>query len=130
MFNLKKMSFGTIALFLVPSLAFAEDVKDVKSLITYIISILNALIPLLFAIAFIAFIWGIIKYIAAGGSAKMAEARNYIIFGILGMAVMLSVFGLAYLVKNSFFESAPTPIDVQSGNPLLQNPNAGDGYND
>ena len=111
MFNLKKVFYSSIIFLALPSLAFAKDIPDLKSLISYIMDTLNALIPLFFAIAFLAFIWGIIGYLRAGGAAKMAEARNYIIFGILAMAVMLSVFGLAYMVKNTFFESAPTPAN-------------------
>jgi hypothetical protein len=113
MSSIKKYSLIVFAFS--PAFALAADITDLKSLITYAIQIMNALIPLFFAMAFLGFIWGVIKYLYAAGPQKLSEARNYIIFGILAMAVMLSVWGLALLVKNSFFESAQTPVDVNIG---------------
>ncbi len=108
---LKKFSFTTSALVLMPSMAYAKDITDLKGLIAYIMEILNSLVPLFFAMAFLAFIWGIIKYLYAGGPKELGEARNYIIFGIIAMTVMLSVLGIANLIKNSFFKSTPTPVE-------------------
>jgi hypothetical protein len=122
MSSIKKYSLIVFAFS--PAFALAADITDLKSLITYAIQIMNALIPLFFAMAFLGFIWGVIKYLYAAGPQKLSEARNYIIFGILAMAVMLSVWGLALLVKNSFFESAQTPVDVNigGGKDLLNQP--------
>jgi hypothetical protein len=136
MLNLKTRLWGIVSLFLLPSLAFAldRDIHDLKSLITYVLQLLNALIPLFFAIAFLAFIWGIIKYLYAAGAKELSEARNYIIFGIIAMTVMLSVLGLANILKNTFFPQAPSPagnnfftqtngVDYQNTDSLRTNPN-------
>lgn len=112
MLNLKTRLIGIVSLFLAPSLAFAldGDVQDLKGLISYVLQILNSLIPLFFTIAFLTFIWGIIKYLFAAGSKELGEARNYIIFGIIAMAVMLSALGLATILKDAFFPQSPTPV--------------------
>ncbi len=101
--------------FLLPSVALA-DVTNIMSLISMFQSVLNALVPLLFSVALIAFIVGVIRYIwAAGNAAKIKEARGFIFFCIVAMAVMLSVWSLAFLVHDSFFPTSPAGINFGSG---------------
>ena|ERR1700733_6243855 len=94
--------------------ASGSGVTDLCSLITFLISLINMIIPLLFGLALLAFIWGIIRYIFAAEPNKLNEARNYMVFGIIGMAVMLSVWSLAFLVKDSFFPNSPTFVTQSS----------------
>jgi hypothetical protein len=96
-------------MYALPLVARAENITDLKSLIAYVRATLNSLVPLLFAIAVIGFIWGVIKYIYAGGPQKLSEARNHIIYSVIAIAVMLSIWGLAEMLKNTFFESSRTP---------------------
>lgn len=112
---------GSVFAFL-PGIAFAANIADVKELINYIIEILNMTVPLIFAIAMVSFVWGVLKYVVANDVKSKAEGRPFVIYGIIGLAVMLSIWGLAYFVKNSFFESAPTtpsglPSTGTSGGP-------------
>ena len=110
----------TTALFLLPSVALA-DVTNLTSLISQLQTVINALIPLLFSIALIGFIVGVIRYIwSAGNPSKIKEARSFIVFSIIGIAVMLSVWSLALFVKNSFFPDAPAGINF-SGNTINNN---------
>ncbi|MCC2630674.1 MAG: seg [Candidatus Paceibacter sp.] len=109
MSNLKKVLIIAGVVFVLPFMVQAANIYDLKSLIYYVIDILNAIIPLLFAIAFLTFIWGIIKYIYAAGPQKLNEGRNYIIYGVIAMTVMVSVWGIAEVLKNTFFESAGSP---------------------
>jgi hypothetical protein len=117
MSNLKKIILSVGVLALTPAPALAANITDLKSLIAYVMDILNSLIPLFFAIAFLAFIWGIIRYLYAGGPKQLGEARNYIIFGIIAMTVMMSVWAIAMVIKNSFFQSTPNTIDIFNSRP-------------
>jgi heme A synthase len=61
------------------------------------------IIPLLIAIAVIVFFWGIIKYIGSQGDAdKRTEARGLMIWGVVALFVMVSVWGLVGILKNTF----------------------------
>ncbi len=71
------------------------------SLIDGVIYVINAfLVPLVFALAFITFIFGIYRgFIATDGDRK--QGRQFALWGIIGMAVMFSVWGLVNILINS-----------------------------
>ncbi|HEX8947247.1 MAG TPA: hypothetical protein VF829_03485 [Candidatus Paceibacterota bacterium] len=70
-----------------------------------ILDIINGvLVPLLFAIAFIVFLWGIYKYFIAGGDSDEGQkkGKQLILYGVIGFAVMVSLWGLVNVVANTF----------------------------
>ena len=71
-------------------------------------------IPLLILIATVVFMWGIIRYMSSGGDEdKLIDARRLMIFGIVGLAVMVSVWGLVrFIVKTTGVEPVPIPDDI------------------
>jgi hypothetical protein len=64
----------------------------------------NVAVPLVFAIAFIVFIWGVFSYFILGADdeTKRETGRTYIIYGLIGFFVMLSVWGLVNVLTNTF----------------------------
>lgn len=92
------------ALFLTPTVAFAQ-VSDIQDLGQTVIDIINGVaVPLIFAVAFIVFIWGVFKFfILGGGNEEQREGgRDLMIWGLLGFFFMVSVWGLVNLVVNTF----------------------------
>lgn len=87
--------------------------KTISGAITNIISFINdVLVPLVFAVAFIVFLYGVARYFIAGAAdpEKRKNGRDIIIYSVVGFAVMMSVWGLVNLVKNSFgFDSNARP---------------------
>ena len=70
-------------------------------LVELFLDILDDVIVLIVALAVVMFIWGVLKYITAGESEdKIREGRNYIIYGIIGIFVMVSVWGLVNILVN------------------------------
>jgi ABC-type thiamin/hydroxymethylpyrimidine transport system permease subunit len=65
--------------------------------------IINPIIVLAFAVAFIFFIYGVFQYIWKSHSdpAKMKEGRSHMAWGLFGMFIMISVFGLFKFLINS-----------------------------
>lgn len=77
-------------------------------------SIVSPLITLLFGVALLLFIWSLVKYITKVNDPKaQQEARQMIFWGIIILAVMVSVWGLVQVVQNTFFDSG----DVNSALP-------------
>ncbi len=96
----KVKKFIPIGLALTPMLVFAADITSV---IGQIMDILNVVIPLLLAVAVVIFLVGVVKYITAGGDEeKRKEARNVMIYGIIGLFVMVAVWGLVNVLVSSF----------------------------
>lgn len=63
------------------------------------------LVPVLFGLAFIMFLWGVFLYFFNSGekaSESRKKGRDFILYGIIGFFVMVSVWGLVGLLVNSF----------------------------
>ena len=78
-------------------------VTDFKSLVNKIIDNINYLVVLVIGLAVFVFIWGIFKYFVAGADEKkVEEAKNVLLFGLLGIFIMFSVWGLVNIIINTF----------------------------
>ena len=71
--------------------------------------ILNPLISLLFAIALLMFFVGIFQFINSETSdAKREEGKKKIFYGLVGMFIMVSAYGLIRLILNTFGIPSPS----------------------
>lgn len=93
----------------------------------------NALVPLLIAVAFIVFLYGVYKYFIAGAEkdTEREEGRKFVFWGIIGFVVILSVWGLVAIVRNTFnltTNNNPTPptFNVPSNSSSFNN--SGNGW--
>lgn len=73
----------------------------VQNVIWYINSLV---IPLIFILAFVAFLWGIFMYLFY--QQKITEARNIIVGGVAVLAIMVSIWGILSILRNSILEDA------------------------
>jgi uncharacterized ion transporter superfamily protein YfcC len=65
--------------------------------------ILNPLILLAFALSFVYFIYGIVKFLyLQPGDKERDIARNAILWGFVGMTIMFSVFGIIKFILTTF----------------------------
>ena len=65
--------------------------------------ILNPLILLMFSVSFVYFIYGIVKFLSADVADKSREeARNSIMWGIVGMVIMFSVYGIIKFILYTY----------------------------
>lgn len=70
--------------------------------------ILNPIILLLFAIAFLVFFWGLFQFIKSEtADSKRDEGKRKILYGLIGMFIMVSALGLIRLVLGTFDISTP-----------------------
>lgn len=73
--------------------------------------ILNPLIILLFAVALIVFFWGIFEFIAQSSSDEARErGKKNMVWGIIGMFIMFSVFGIINIILGTFGIEPPPNI--------------------
>lgn len=82
---------------------------DIQSLIQFLN---GSIVPLIFAVAFIVFLWGIFQYFiaGAGNEEKREQGRTFIMYGLIGFVVMLSIWGIVNLFYHSLgFDSQTRP---------------------
>ncbi len=73
--------------------------------------ILNPIIVLMFVVALITFFWGLVELIRdAGGDEGRKLGKQHMIWGIVGMFIMISAYGIIRLILNTFGLQPPAYI--------------------
>ncbi|MEK7610081.1 MAG: pilin [Patescibacteria group bacterium] len=97
----------TILAFL-PSVVSAQVISDVNSLTRTLTSLGNTVIQILIAFAVIWIIFNVVRYIMAGAE-KRKEFGMSILYGIVGLFIILSIWGLVAILTNSFRTQTTPP---------------------
>ena len=89
----------------------SAQATDFDSFLGIMQGLLNDLFPILTALAVIVFLWGVLKYIKASDNPeKRTEGRNLMVYGIIAIFVMVSLWGLINIIVNTFFNTADLTI--------------------
>jgi hypothetical protein len=100
---MKKFLFASF-MFLFPVIALNAQVNTgpAANSISQVTGLINKIIPLLVGVAVLLFLWGVLKYVLSGSEdpSKREEARGFMIWGIVAIFVMVSVWGLVGLLQN------------------------------
>lgn len=92
-------------LFAVPLLVGAQGINN---LITDVGRIVNRLIPIVIGLGVLMFIIGILRYLFAKDDVSKADSRNFMLWGIIALFVMVSVWGLVSILQTTLFGGVPT----------------------
>ncbi len=94
--------FILTALTIAPAFAFAQQLGNVETFMRSIARLVNLALPLVVALALLGFFYGLMKFIfAKGDDAARKEARQTMIWGIIALFVMVSVWGLVGFLGNA-----------------------------
>jgi len=63
---------------------------------------LNSVVPVLIALAVVYFVWGVITYVINDDEEAKKKGRDRVVFGIIGLAVIIGMWGLVNLLRNTF----------------------------
>ena len=87
--------------------------SDFNTALTTISGWIDRLIPLVISVALILFLIGIVQFVTAGGDEeKRAAARGMIIFGIIALFVMVSVWGFVNILSRTFFGGQTSELPI------------------
>ena len=101
--------FAYPLLIALPSISFAAF-NSIKNLLRDFKSILDLIVPIVFALALIFFFWGIAEFIRSAGDTKTLESgKNKMIWGIVGLFVMISIYGIIKYIGKSLGIETPIP---------------------
>lgn len=109
-----KKVIASLSVLFVPFIASAQvtgSVSTANNLIAWLKSAISTATVLILAIAVVYFLWNVFGYVmAAGEEEKRKEKQSGIIYGVIGIAVMVSIWGLV----NFFTSSAGLDTTVRS----------------
>jgi len=118
---MNKIIYGAMSLF--PVLAMAQNsptgtLSNLTGFVNQAGAILKLLIPMAFAVAIIYFFWGVAKYIGKAGDPKAAaEGKSIMIYGVIAIAVMASIYGIVAYLQNT--------VGITPGNNVITPPTVG-----
>ena len=99
---------------LMPVVAFAQPGSGtLGGILDMILNLLNKVIPILIVLAIIWFIVGIIKYVVSGEEEAKKKSRDMMIYGIIGLAVIVGMWGLVNILLTTFDVPPGTEMKLQ-----------------
>ena len=108
---MRKLTFLSLFTFLVPVAVFAQATtpgsqatgSQFINFANNLLKTANIIVTLLFVVALLVFAYGIIRFLfAAGDPAQVSQSKGYILWGVIGMAVLASLFGLIVFLRTVF----------------------------
>lgn len=111
-----------ICVTIIPSFTFADSTQpdctitkasNINELFTLALCALDkTVIPFLVGIGLVIFLTGVIKFVGAGDNEEKRQGgRDMMIFGLIALFIMVSVWGFVNLLSNSIFGSN---VEIQS----------------
>ncbi len=121
-------AMGSAAMFLfliMPSAIFAADINPgalsaggttggFYGLVGVVKNGINVILPVIISLAVLYFLWGLFIYVKANDPGEQEKARMYILWSVIFIAVMVSVWGLVNILTSTFNldKTAPEPPPI------------------
>ena len=82
----------------------SKDMGSIEGIINWATCLLSqSIIPLLFALAVVAFIWGVIQfYLNPENEEKRKKGKSFIVGGLIALFIMVSMWGIVSIFTNTF----------------------------
>ncbi|HNW71791.1 MAG TPA: pilin [Candidatus Paceibacterota bacterium] len=74
----------------------------IQAVICKIGEILNTIIPILIVLGVVYFVWGVITYMINDDEEAKKRGKNKIIYGIIGLVVIVGMWGLVKIITSTF----------------------------
>lgn len=105
----KNITIISIILFTIPLISFAALFSNLTGLIRLLIEIINQAIAVVASLALLFFFWGLANFILnSSNEEKKGEGKNIMIWGIVALFIMFSVWGLIGVLQNTFLRGSST----------------------
>ena len=92
----------TVSTFPLLALAQYSPTNGIGGLFVLVGSWVKLALPLVISIAVVWFVWNVFQYAIAGDEEKKKTAKSGMIWGIVGIFVMVSVWGLVGILQSTF----------------------------
>lgn len=96
---------GFLAAAAVLTLPLEASAKSFKEIVNdTIVPLGDTLVTLLYGFAFVFFLFGVVRYVFAGGEETRQKGKQHIMWGIIGLAVLFMVWGFVRILLNLLTE--------------------------
>jgi hypothetical protein len=109
---MKKKLIALLSLVLgVPFMALAQTtgggcdgvgLGTIEGIFCKIGDILSIIIPILIVLGVVYFVWGVVTYVISSDEEAKKTGRMRMIYGIIGLVVIVAMWGLVGIVRNTF----------------------------
>lgn len=110
------------ALFLLaPFVIYAQNMppQNFKDIVALAIDLLEQALYILVALSMIVVLWGGVRLLLNFGDERgMQSGRQILLWGIIGLFVIFSVWGLVQIVQSAFF-TGPAEEEEGTSNPMM-----------
>ena len=90
------------------ALAVVTAPTDLKSFASLVVSMLGGIVGILFASLAVGLVYGVVLYfVHSDNEQKREEVRGYLLWGVIGIFIMVAVIGILQVVTNTFGVSLP-----------------------
>ena len=91
-----------------------------QRVVTYII---NPALLVIFALGFLLFVYGLVEFLwKLNEGGDNSEGKQHMVWGIVGMLIMVSVYGILDIIDNTFHLNFSNP-DTTRANNIVISPN-------
>lgn len=84
--------------------------------------VIDPAVKVIFTLGFFMFLWGFVEFLwKLKGGQVSEDGKNHMVYGLVGMLIMVSVYGIISLIMNTFGIDPDAATDVSR----IQNVNPG-----
>jgi hypothetical protein len=114
LFVVALISFGPIVAFAQASSSpgVCDAFGGASRVICSVNQVLKGALPLLISLGVIYFVWGVVQYFIGDSEEAKTKGRDRIIYGIIGLAVIISIWGLVTLVTDTLGVGGRPPTET------------------
>lgn len=84
-------------------IGYQNTPQNFSDLVNIFLDLISLALPVIAGLALLAFMWGLVKFIAnvgGGGEKAITDGKNLMIWGLVALFVMVSVWGLLAFFHN------------------------------
>lgn len=98
------LSFSFVEADTLTDICTASSMKSIEGIINWGTCLLSrSVVPLLFALAVVAFIWGVIQfYLNPENEEKRKKGKSFIVGGLIALFVMVAMWGIIGIFTGTF----------------------------
>jgi hypothetical protein len=94
------------------ALPYIAEAQELQRIVTALTRTINYVLGILIGLAILGFFWGLVRYLFnAKGGLEQRKASMMMVYGVLAIFFMISIFGVVSLLQLSFGINGTAPIN-------------------